>query len=161
MSTLDIVKRTIFRWYSRSKGQEITSPPHAFDNFISLWIAFNCWGYYETSEDTDRKMINSLKTNIKLKEEFEKSKKERYFLEKLLKMKGIGIPTHRPRPTEVRFDDENSFGDILEVIYTIRCNLFHGRKDPINQDDLNYVSWACFILDRIFSKLKDRSDFLQ
>lgn len=38
--------------------------------------------------------------------------------------------------------------DLLKVIYQIRCNLFHGEKEPINHD-LELISWAYNCLDKL------------
>ena len=49
---------------------------------------------------------------------------------------------------------------VLEVIYTIRCNLFHGRKDPEEEQEITYVKWATFLLDHVFNGVMNREDFL-
>jgi hypothetical protein len=52
---------------------------------------------------------------------------------------------------EVRIIDVSSFGEVLEAIYTIRCNLFHGEKSPNDERDCALVELAFRILSRIFS----------
>ena len=77
-------------------------------------------------------------------------------------MKGVQIPTHRAPPNDyVSFEDEDSFAQVLEVIYTIRCNLFHGRKDPEEEQEKTYVKWATFVLDHVFNGIMDGRDFLE
>lgn len=54
-----------------------------------------------------------------------------------------------------KFNDTNcSLKDLLNAIYQIRCNLFHGDKTPYNDTDIKLVSWAYKYLSLILHKYK-------
>jgi hypothetical protein len=160
MADIESLNRLIRRWYVRAKPGTFTVDD-PFDNFICLWFAFNAWGRYVTGiESNDNDMKNRLKTDPRLVDSFKKDRQDPEFNKKLLQMKGAKIPTHRTTHEYVCMNDEESFGEVLEVIYRIRCNLFHGRKDPEEEQEQKYVKWATFVLDHVFHGIMDGSDFL-
>ncbi|MCJ7455751.1 hypothetical protein MUP07_03280 [Candidatus Bathyarchaeota archaeon] len=161
MADIESLNSLIRRWYARAKpGTFLVNDP--FDNFVCLWLAFNAWGSYVTGiESNDSDMKNRLKTDPRLVDSFKKHRQDPEFNKKLLQMKSVKIPTHRTAPEYVCLNDEESFGEVLEVIYRIRCNLFHGRKDPEEQQERKYVEWAAFVLDHVFNGIMNRSSFLE
>ena len=46
-----------------------------------------------------------------------------------------------------------NLGEVLEVIYQIRCNLFHGAKDLEDERDHDLVKLAYDILTELFKKI--------
>src|SRR3989442_13197117 len=150
------LERLIRRWYKRSKPGALIEND-VFDAFVCVWIAFNAWGVHATGIEThDRKMIDALKVNHKLHETFEACRREQYYVDEVLKMKDVRVPTHRERPTHISFREATSLPDVLEVMYQIRCNLFHGRKDPEQKDEAFLVGWACLVLSRMLDQLMKR-----
>jgi len=151
-----ILRTIIDNWYNRSKDEKIDE----FDRFISLWISFNAWGYHEIETDKDRQMIDDLKKNQKMLESYDKAKLDKQFMKKLHDISNDKIKTYKPKPEYVWLDNDKSLNTLLEMIYKIRCNLFHGRKDRNTERDKNLVKWARIVLTCIFDHLKDRDDFL-
>jgi len=47
----------------------------------------------------------------------------------------------------------NSFDELLDVIYQVRCNLFHGQKSAIDANDRELVDLAFHILSKIFKPM--------
>ncbi len=152
-----VISKIIDNWYNRSKDKKLDE----FDRFISLWISFNAWGCHETGFDVDRKMLDDLKKNPKMEDSYNKAKESESFLKSLCEMVDKKVLTYRSKPKEVWLDNEKSLDCLLEVIYRIRCNLFHGRKVPFDGNDAKLVKWARMILTPIFDNLRSRNDFLE
>ena len=153
------LKSLIRRWYGRAKPGTVTNND-PFDLFICLWIAFNAWGVHETRIEThDTEMIKALKTNPKLEEAFNRCRDRTDFQEMLLNLKGHKIPTHKESPRFVCLENVTSLPQLLSVLYQIRCNLFHGRKDPEAADEVRLVKRGIFILDTMFDVIMHRGDF--
>jgi hypothetical protein len=140
------------RWLERTeRGQVFVDDG---DRFISLWIAFNGWMRGKFGEDkTDRCQIDSVKGMWDFKGVFNKIKAEdsdfRGYLKELEKLPVVNMQFKNNREDIYRYD--GSFESLIEVIYQVRCNLFHGRKD-IDEDekDIELVSLAYRILLPLF-----------
>lgn len=126
------------RWLKRAeRGQEYIDDG---DRFISLWIAFNGWMRSKFGEDLgDRCQIESVKKMQDFKEVFNNLKIEepafRECLEKLEKLPVVDMRFKNNREDIDRYD--GSFESLIEVIYQVRCNLFHGRKN-IDEDKKDF-----------------------
>jgi hypothetical protein len=110
------------------------------DRFISLWIAFNGWMKLKFSEDiTDRALINNVilhKDFIKAFNQFKR--KDKTFHDNLKEFKAYRVVDMRDIDNKKKIKKYNgTFKSLIETIYQIRCNLFHGRKD-ISADDTDY-----------------------
>ena len=140
------------RWLERAeRGHRIIDDG---DRFISLWIAFNGWMRGKFGEDIgDRCQIESVKRMQDFKEVFNKLKKEtpafKEYLEELENITVVNMQFKNNREDIYRYD--GSFESLIEVIYQVRCNLFHGRKN-IEEDkkDIELVSLAYRILLPLF-----------
>lgn len=53
------------------------------------------------------------------------------------------------------YDDINNLNAFLFVLYQIRCNLFHGGKNPENQNERNVIEKAVPALKKFLGKLFD------
>ncbi len=51
-------------------------------------------------------------------------------------------------------NDVNNFSEVLELIYVIRCNLFHGQKLFEDPRDRELVRHAFGVLSRLFGMAK-------
>ena len=77
-----------------------------------------------------------------------------------------GIDTNIPDEAEMRRlcangsverhppDFSLSWANVLDAIYTVRCNLFHGGKTPVNERDVQLVELSRNILSRMMAKLE-------
>lgn len=131
MSPSNISKQElIVRWYNRSQKRR-TKAFTIFDQFISLWVAFNSWGTFVTKQSKDRDMINTIKNNKVLVDRYDSLIKDDQFKNDISRLAKYGILDMRPgyedRLTQIQ--DQNDFGQVLDAIYQVRCNLFHGQKD--------------------------------
>ncbi len=126
------------------------------DRFISLWIAFNGWMKGEFGESqSDRDLIAKVKNSLAFKDIFVKLKNDSMeFRQNLRELSNYSVLDMRHMDDENRYKRyDGSFKSLLEVIYQVRCNLFHGRKD-VDEDrkDFELVSLSYNILLPLFKE---------
>ncbi len=119
----------IFQWYERYEMAE-------FDKFIYLWMSFNAWlsKHTKTKNKTDREMIEEFKKTDQanyielIKQDSELNNNVEWLCEN-------GVLNYR-NETIIKPKNIDDFNGIVECIYAIRCNLFHGsykRDVPIDR----------------------------
>lgn len=140
------------RWLQRAERGQVFIDDG--DRFISLWIAFNGWMRGKFGEGVgDRNQIESVKKMDDFKKVFNKLKTEepgfRVNLKKLEKLPVIDMRLKKNREDISTYD--GTFESLIEVIYQVRCNLFHGRKN-IEEDnkDIELMKLAYRILLPLF-----------
>lgn len=134
-------------WYSQSLHEE-------FNPFIKLWIAFNGWYKSKYPNKNDREAINLCKKDSDLHVFYQRSFANKQFCDYLNEL-GIDLDREplvnltRPIGKKLklsRLEDENgevnfldnsseAFENYLDVIYRVRCNLFHCEKSPASDRD--------------------------
>lgn len=126
------------------------------DRFISLWIAFNGWlkdKYGEEMRDAD--LIKEVKTIIDLKTVFTTlMQKNQEFSDRLESLKGYSVIDMRKKRRQAQpIEFDGTLEKLIDVIYRVRCNLFHGRKD-VDEDrkDRELVGLTYSILIVLFKK---------
>ncbi len=128
------------------------------DQFIALWIAFNGWLKSEYGENkTDRILIQKLLSNSNFEKIYD-SLKDNKLEESLKTLKQRTIIDMR-KTTDVRDVQryDGTYESLINVLYLIRCNLFHGRKNiEQNKIDEELVHLAFDILFALFSKYYNR-----
>jgi hypothetical protein len=110
------------------------------DRFISLWIAFDGWMRGKFGEDiADRSKIESVKRMQDFKKVFNQLREDNFtFRECLDKLEGLSVVNMQFRNNrEVVYRYDGNFESLIEVIYQVRCNLFHGRKN-IDEDKKDF-----------------------
>lgn len=142
------------KWLDRAKRHDKIVDEG--DKFISLWIAFNGWMKRTFGEGkSDRKLIESVKRFQKIRSIFDTLKidNEQFVksLEELSKHSIADMRFFKNDNKVTRYD--GSFESLIEAIYKIRCNLFHGRKDPDeDRKDYELVCLSYKILLALFEK---------
>jgi hypothetical protein len=131
------------------------------DRFISLWIAFNGWMKGEFGEkQNDNDLIKEVKKNQPFKDTFIKLRNDSMeFRQNLDKLSDYSVLDMRCMDDPSKYKRyDGSFQSLLEVIYQVRCNLFHGRKDvDDDRKDFELVSLSYNILLPLFKEyLKNR-----
>lgn len=144
----------IYEWVARSNRREGEDFIDIGDKFISLWIAFNAWLKSEFGENvSDRVLIDTLSKfkpmNDAFDDELASNKKVSDSLSALEQFHIIDMRDPNNEEKLTRYD--GTFKSLIETLYRIRCNLFHGRKN-IEDDkyDKELVQLAFSILLPIF-----------
>lgn len=123
-----------------------------FVRFVLYWFCFNAWVTNLSNKDNDRQALDwFIKNDSCLKkatENFWRSSSTQSILRDL-QNQGVVYdmrPSHRSKQVEIT--DINDIGQVVEYIYQIRCNLFHGSKNPMNKRDSNLVELSSRILEK-------------
>jgi hypothetical protein len=138
------------RWLQRAeRGQEYIDDG---DRFISLWIAFNGWMKGKFGEKKrDRALLDHTKALPEFIDIFNDLKLfNPDFSSNLERLASFTVIDMRnPKTTDLRYD--GTFESLIEVLYRVRCNLFHGRKNVSdNNKDFELVSLSLKILLPLF-----------
>ena len=132
------LRKLICIWYNRA--QEATD---FFDRFIYIWIAFEAFTSNYTERNWPTKVRNILKKDKKMNATFSSLMLDKSFSRLVLELqKNCPVWDAREKysknpDSSKSIEDPNDFGEVLEVLYKIRNNLFHGGKRPdIERDKL-------------------------
>lgn len=140
------------RWLERAeRGREYIDDG---DRFISLWIAFNGWMKWKFGEaELDKTLIKRLKKEENVIRIFEDMRNNNPDFAQLLQQLGtytVADMRYLDNSDKMKRYD-GTFESLIKVIYQVRCNLFHGRKDiDKNKKDIELVSLAYRILLPLF-----------
>jgi len=151
------IKNLIKVWYENKAKRE--SDP--IFKFLCLWICFNAWLDYRSRKETDRAMINWLvkqdTITSDLVREYENAKRTRSFVNSLKSLVVLSqkkpIEDSRGKQLSIIIGDENDFPNIVNAIYRIRCNLFHGGKTADDARDQKLIESCQRILERWIGNL--------
>lgn len=140
-------KDRITWWALKAKQQR-----DPFIKFILYWFCFNSWISYLSNKDNDRQAINWFIDNEsclkKVTENFWQSSQTQAIQRNLQNLGPVYDmrPNYRNRKTEIK--NINDVGQVINYIYQIRCNLFHGSKSPIEKRDQNLVELSSIVLEK-------------
>ena len=149
------------KWLERSERQNENVDKG--DNFIALWISFNSWMKLKFGEkDSDSVLISKVGQLDEFKSTFIELKSEVSFNQNLMKLAEYAVIDMRePNNGDKNKEYDGSFESLINTIYQIRCNLFHGRKN-INDDrnDFELVCLAYDILLPLFKKYLQKNHLI-
>jgi hypothetical protein len=122
-----------------------------FVAFCFLWMSFNGWISCITGGGTDRQMIDALCDDETLKGDFDdlmrRSTDFRNYLGTFsskwpIKDGAQGNIRRRPEPQEWTVDRKPRWEQLLNAVYRVRCNLFHGNKGTYVERDKDLIEGA-------------------
>ena len=126
------------RWLGRAeRGQEYIDDG---DRFVSLWIAFNGWMKGKFGEaERDVTLVNRVKKSDDIRQIFEALRSDNSDFAELLQQLSIHtVADMRDLDNRNKIKRYNgTFDSFMDVIYLVRCNLFHGRKN-IEEDNKDF-----------------------
>lgn len=139
--------KTLISWW-KLKGQRESDP---FIKFFFFYVCFDAWVTAESGQDADTKKIKWFLENdncLKSKWSDIQSSITKSWLANLRNLSSIEDmrPNHRGR--KVYLNDTENLEEVVNFIYQIRCNLFHGSKNPMNSKDANLVELSGMILEK-------------
>jgi len=120
------------------------------DPFVKMFIVYMCldaWMTTGSGEDLDSRKLSWLKdSDNPLNKHWASAPNKKVPLNGL---KGVGKiedkrPTHGGEHKYLT--DTENLDQIVDFIYQIRCNLFHGGKSYVNTNDRNLCRWSAAIL---------------
>lgn len=141
------------KWLERAERKE-NETIDIGDKFISLWIAFNGWMKSKFGEPIkDSTLITRLKDFQDIKKVFDQlQQQDQTYISNLRELRRYTVLDMRYAGDIKRNKEFNgSFNSLIDVIYQVRCNLFHGRKGDDNKD-LRLITLSYNILLPLFKK---------
>jgi hypothetical protein len=147
------VLETFRHWYLRAQSEPSDTNG---DRFIFLYMCMNVIMAHASGTDVDAQMIDWMKKNPNvIKSMFEKliNAKNGIFSDSVVALQKITqekpLESNKPNKPPITIDDPSNFGQVLDVIYRIRCNLIHGCNKPDDQRDLSLIKFGTEILLRL------------
>ena len=121
-----------------------------FFKFISYWIAFNCWLVAKTNEDRDRDALDKLYKESGLYGNFSNiiNGNNKKLFDDLADIRPI-----ENKGTRHFLNNVNDFKEVMNFLYAIRCNLFHGRKSDNNERDCEVINAAAPVLEIVVKNI--------
>lgn len=157
MTEIDVA----IEWYEQSQGQN--SYPF---QFMALWIAFN-FLYSEERADSERGQIRWYCRREKAKlMQFNPFKNPEFkdilavFYEAPVKTReDSGYYEERYRNIcNVKLSDEKRTIDLIQTIYSVRCNLFHGNKSFSEPRDQKLVQNSTILLREYMKQILPKKE---
>ncbi|MBI2012230.1 hypothetical protein HYS91_05695 [Candidatus Daviesbacteria bacterium] len=140
--------KDLIGWW-KLKGQGERDP---FIRFFFFYVCFDAWITAESGKDSDRDKIRwFLENDNCLKEQrfgFWNASRAQSLLKNLRNLSPVEDmrPGRKGKYKELK--DINNLEEVVWFIYQIRCNLFHGSKDPINSRDASLVELSGELLEK-------------
>jgi len=137
-------------WIERAKNE--TDP---FNKFISYWVAFNCWYSSRYPYKRDGECIKKIKDDVNngsLSLVFEDECKNSLNNLKLKSSRKV-LQDRNPSPISIKNN-----GGVINWVYIVRNNLFHGNKLDSNERDKVIIEAANKIMEKIISELVKKYD---
>jgi len=141
MNLRDVIRN----WFAVSQGQAVEPDP--FFQFMSAWIAFNAFFILEYGIDvTDRTKVDSFKQDeTSIHRHLALVADDDEYRDAVLVLAEQGVVNMR-NERRVEIQNPNDFSSVIEAVYTVRCNLFHGEKMTDNARDRDLVTASHRIL---------------
>jgi len=153
----DRVKTLVKTWRQKSHQEG-----DQFSSVVFIWFCFNAWLEHSSNKQTDRQMLDELKTKspnmASLVEAYDTARSsDPLFMQGVRALRGMSredpIQDVRGRHKPVTITDDEDFPNLLEALYRIRCNLFHGGKDANDARDQVLVKNAALVLKQWIGEL--------
>lgn len=116
--------------------------------FFILYMCFDAWMTSESGKDSDEKKKQWIKQDGNLLHQYWKTGRHES-IDFLKGLKGLS-PVKDLRPGHQnsfeKLTDINNFKQVVDFIYQIRCNLFHGGKSAIDGRDRELVEYSYHVL---------------
>lgn len=142
------VKELITDWHiNKAKNEQ-----DPFFRFLCHWICFNAWLAHQSGMNTDRQMLDWLKqqtpTSSDIIASYEAMKLTTDGAQNLSSLVAAGPIGDNKGRSPITMGDINDRDNIIESIYRVRCNLFHGGKRNSNSRDRELVEYVNRILTK-------------
>lgn len=152
--------RFVRSWMKRSERTGV--PIDKADQFLNLWIAFDSWLKIEYNKERyERDMIKEWKSNEEFIRIFEELKKDQNYNKILEELASQTVRNMKyPNDDDIIIKYKGDFSTLCGMIYQIRCNLFHGQKNPEkDKKDKALVYLAFDILYPLFRSYLERMGY--
>ncbi|MGB3948425.1 MAG: hypothetical protein WBM13_10600 [Bacteroidia bacterium] len=140
MASYTTVKTIANNWIKKGNSET-----NEFNKFICYWIAFNCFYNHRTNMNSDRAGINKLKVDRAILATYNSivglSTTELNALKSICPIWNL-----KNSSKNCTINNISNFSEVVDVIYQIRCNLFHGGKGETDTRDIQVITNATPVL---------------
>lgn len=132
--------------------------PKSFRQFIALWEAFNRFYRIVYPLGGDSAAVRAISSDSLVRRAWGRLRKSSRFRRKVERLASHGpIPDMRGPIASTTGSaviiDNRDLTEVLNYIYRIRCNLFHGGKRPGDRGDMEITEWAQDVLGPLLSEI--------
>jgi hypothetical protein len=150
----DAIRDLVRVWYEKRARRE----DDPISKFVFLWFCFNAWLAFESDEDVDARMLSWLKGSdgkrSRLRAAYNTARASSAFEDQLQTLASYcPIRSNRPGKPDVSISSVDDFQSIVDAIYRVRCNLFHGTKSADDNRDYKLVKVCSLILHKWIGNL--------
>lgn len=156
------VQEIVDNWYALGSGKNIQPDKVPFFRFISIWIAFNALyaSRYSSNTRGDRDQVRRFADEPKAIDSHQKLLKEDRDYQKAIEiLKKCGVQNTRAS-RNYSINDITNLTEVVECLYQVRCNLFHGGKIPKNTRDQGLVEASYTIVSKLIKPYMSNFDVL-
>lgn len=141
MGAYETVKALNTSWISKGDAAK-----NVFDRFIYYWIAFNAFYSYKTGESRDRMAVTIIGADGYLINLYQAMlQKDNSPLDRLRNLQPAVLNRN-----EIRLEITNgNLDEVLNVLYEVRCNLFHGDKGESIERDQQVIEASTPMLEAL------------
>lgn len=135
-------RKLIKAWVARARLEN-----DAYVRFFILYMCVDAWMTASTSKDSDQQKLKWLKTSDNvLKKYWNNTPHKNVPLNGIKAMGQIEYLLPSKRGQHEQLNDIEDFSQVVDILYQIRCNLFHGGKSPNNRRDSRLVWLSANVL---------------
>lgn len=147
-------------WFNFSKGKginesEISDTTLLFVRFTGLWIAFSGLLMYKTGDD-GRGALKEYCGLKKRPEAHNRLLKDEEYGKSVSDLAKDGVTCQRTK-TYYSIDEKTNLLQVLDSVYTVRCNLFHGGKSVNDGRDYGLVAASMTIIQKLIQSELSRN----
>jgi hypothetical protein len=129
----------------------------AIARFLKVWIAFNAlYALRAGNVEGDRKQLERFTEWLPVRSAHERGLSQQVYRRSVESLEPGGIRNYQKNCT-LLVRPPYACLDVLDAVYQVRCNLFHGKKAPTNLRDAQLVQSAGNIISFIVNSLLDDS----
>jgi len=144
----DLTRELIYQWRGRAKNLSTKGLEDDYIFFFIYYLCLDAWITNESGKSNEKEKKKWLIENGgELKSAFIENRFDKSDLVKLKTFSPI-LNMGPGHSGKVELTDIENFRDVVNFIYQIRCNLFHGSKDPGSGRNKDIVSFASSFLKK-------------
>lgn len=148
MATYNTIKSIATGWIKKGDAET-----NSFNKFIAYWIAFNCFYSWQTGLDKDTQAIKLISSDTSIRASYKLIVNAK--TTPIFKNLQLICPIYNVSRPGISKSISNIYNmkQVVEVLYLIRCNLFHGDKGEDVRRDKRVVNAGFPVLELIVKKM--------
>jgi hypothetical protein len=142
----------VYHWLEQSLGQAAGEDP--FLRFMTVWVGFNAMYAQESSAiDGDRNQVRAIAKKENMRDMHHMLLQHPELPEYRIAIEMLAGRGVRNLQKDYTVSIEQSFPleDVLECVYQVRCNCFHGGKHKLDSRDRDLVTASFVIIANLLS----------